>query len=351
MKHLLKYYFVFTFLIPFSYLSFSQEVSFSALDSLRASYHIVTLKDGTVLKGKVLKEEHKRIDFQDELIGNVSFREKEVASMEKVEPQEHYLIILMNGTTLQGKIVNRKEKEIVVETANIGNVTVDLSKIKTIKAITAANFKDGKYWFKTHIDAHYIVTPSALPLRSGEAFFQNTMGLYNSCDVGITNHFSCMVGIFIPSAAFIAPNFNFKIANGVHAGVGVMAVDITYKPYGGSAFAQITFGNRSGHLSLGGSYGFVARIQKYYYYQKYEKIELGLLSVSGMKRIAPKYAVVTENWFTPAEGISAFTAGFRVMGEKNSFDFGIASISVSSKIAGNPISRGPFSFLSYMRNL
>ena len=350
MKFSKKYISFFLFYAFISTYCFSQEVTFYGLDSL-LSYHIVTLKDGTVLKGKVIKEEHRRIDFQDEIIGNVSFRAKEVASMEKVEPQDFYLLTLMNGTTLQGKIISRKEKEIQVETNNIGIITVDLSKIKTIKGINPSNMKEGKYWFKTHIDAHYVVTPSAIALRPGEAFFQNTMGLYNSFDVGITKNFSCMGGLVIPSAAFIAPHFSFKITNGVHVGIGIIAADITYKPYGGAVYSQCTFGNRNGNLSIGGGYGFVGGIQKYYYFNKVEKIELGFLSFSGMKRLAPKYAIVTENWFTPTEGMKAFTGCFRLMGEKNSFDFGIAVASISRKIAGNPITIGPITFLSFMRNL
>ena len=346
-KHILTFLF-------FAFVSahcFSQEVAFYAMDSLH-SYHIVTLKDGTVLKGRIIKQEKKRIDFQDELVGNVSFRAKEVASMEKVEPQDFYLITLMNGTSLQGKIINRKEKEIDVETTTLGTVTVDLSKIKNIKAIIPSNFKDGKYWFTTHIDAHYVFTPSAIPLHPGEAFFQNTLGAFNSFNVGITKNFSCFGGLVIPAAAFIAPTLNFKITNAVHAGLGIFAFDISYKPYGSAAFAQITFGNRNANLTLGGAYGFIAGIQRYYYSSRVEKIEMGLLSVSAMKRLTPKYAIVTENWFTPTEGISAFTGCFRWMGEKNSFDFGVAAVSISARIAGkrNDIVTA-IPFISFMRNL
>ncbi|TAL57567.1 MAG: hypothetical protein EPN85_13780, partial [Bacteroidetes bacterium] len=281
---------------------FSQEVAFSASDSLR-SYHIVTLKDGTVLKGKIVVQDKKAIQFQDEMIGTITFRTKDVSSMEKVDPQEYYLVTMMNGTTLQGKIVNRTEKDIVMETANIGRIDVDITKIKTIKSITPGNMQDGRYWFTTHVDAHYVIIPSAIALRPGEAYLQNTMGLFNSFDVGITSHFSCMGGIVIPMAAFIAPNINYKIRKGIHIGGGVLFADITGAPYAGAAYGQLTFGNRNSHLSVGGAYGVLEGIKKYYYVNKIEKIELGLISISALKRFSPKYAIVTENWFTPTEGI------------------------------------------------
>ncbi len=341
---------VFLFLFFVSNYCSSQQIAFSPSDSSH-TYHIITLKDGTVLKGKIIKQEKKSVLFQDEIIGNVTFRTKDVSSMEKVEPQDHYLITMMNGTTLQGKIVNRTEKEILVETSNIGRINVDVSKIKTIKEINPGNMEDGKYWFKTHIDAHYFITPSAIPLSPGESYFQNTMALYNSFDVGITNHLSCMGGVVLPWAAFISPRVSFRITKGIHAGVGVIAADITGTPYAGVAYGQVTFGDRNTHLSIGAGYGVLEGIQKYYYTNQITKIEVGLISVNAMKRFSPKYAVVTENWFTPTEGISLFTGGLRLMGEKSSWDFGIASVSISRNITGNNLKLGPITFLSYMRNL
>lgn len=337
--------------VLFFSLSFSQDISFSASDSLR-SYHIITLKDGTVLKGKIVVQDKKAIRFQDEMIGTITFRTKDVSSMEKVESQEYYLVTMMNGTTLQGKIVNRTDKDIIMETANIGRVNADISKIRTIKSIIPGNMKDGKYWFTTRTDAHYLINPSAISLRPGEAYYQNTMGLFNSFDVGISTHFSCMGGIVLPVVAFFAPKLSYKIRNGIHAGAGVLFADITEAPYGGAAFGNLTFGSRNAHISIGGAYGRIEGIKRYYYVNKVTSIELGLLTVSAFKRFSPKYAVVTENWFTPTEGIGIFSGGLRLLGEKNTWDFGIASVSVRSSVVGrNSVALGPVSFLSFMRNL
>ncbi len=328
----------------------AQEVQFTPTDTIRF-YHIVTLNDGTVLKGKILHQEKKTIEFQDEMLGNVTFRSKDVSSMEKIDPQDYYLITLMNETKLQGKIILRKEQELDIETSSLGRVKINISKIKYIKRITPGNMKDGKYWFTTRTDAHYLITPSAIGLRSGEAYYQNTMGLFNSFDVGITSNFSCMGGIFIPMAAFISPRISYKLFNGVHAGAGILLVDITGSPYAGAAYGHITFGNRNGHLSISGGYGVLEGIKRFYYLNKIERIELGLLSISGYKRISPKYALVTENWFTPTEGIGIFTGAFRLMGEKNTWDFGIGSVSINRNLAGKNFTLGPITFMSYMRNL
>jgi hypothetical protein len=332
------------------HLALSQEKEKPPLDTLNA-YHIITLKDGSILKGKITSREKQSIRFQDELIGSISFRTKEISSIELVNPQEYYLITMVNGTTLQGKIANKNNNELSIQTANIGVVNIEISRIKTIQCITPGNMKDGKYWFKTHIDAHYLISPSAIPLSPGEAYFQNTMALYNSFNVGITNNISFLGGVILPIAAFFSPNINFKITNGVYAGCGIIAADITGLPYGGAAYGQLTFGGRNAHVSLAGGYGVLEGIEKYYITNKITKIEIGLISINATKRFSPKYAIVTENWFTPTEGISIITGGLRLMGEKNSWDFGIARISSSSRISGNPILFGPISYLSYMRNL
>ena len=329
-----------------------QEISFSPSDSLK-SYHIVTLKDGTVLKGKVMKHENRRIDFQDELLGNVNFRAKEVASMEKVEPQDFYLITLMNGTTLQGKILNHKEKEIEVETSTIGTIVVELSKIKTIKAITPANYKDGEYWFTTPVDAHYFVSPSSIPLHSGEVYFQNTMGLFNSFNVGITKNLSCIGGIVIPFATFIAPHIGFKITKGIYAaGGGMFSVrrGNTGKLYANLGYGTLTFGNRTSHFTAGAGYGYLTYEVRPYYGVLKNEAYITIITVSGMKRFSPKYALITENWFAVDEGFSFYSGGFRLMGEKNNWDFGIGSIGINQKFTTkNKNVIFPVTFLSYMR--
>lgn len=325
----------------------SQDTTVAISDSAN-TYYIVTMKDGTVLKGQVMKQERRRIDFEDEMIGNISFRMRDVSEIERVDPQEHYLITLMNGTALQGRIVRRKEKEIVVQTAHIGNVPVDVRKIKSIKPITAANFKDGKYWFRTRVDAHYFIMPSAIPFQQGEAYYQNTMGLYNSFEVGIAGNFSCFGGIVLPTAFFIAPHYRYKLGNRIHAGTGILFADITGPSYAGAGYAQITFGNRVAHMSVGGGYGFI-KAQRYFLSQRYDWFEMGLISVSGFRRFLPRYAIVSENWFSPAEGIKVFSGGLRMMNEKSSWDFGISGISVYWRNWRN-ISIAPLTFISYMRN-
>jgi hypothetical protein len=345
-----KYIATFLFFSFFLSYSFAQKSIPTAADSLHP-YYILTLKDGTVLKGKILAQERKYIQFQDEVIGNVTFYTKNVCSMEKVDPQDYYLITLMNGTVIQGKIVNKKENEISIETVHLGIINVDANKISTIKGITPGNVKDGKYWFKTHVDVHYFITPSAIPLRRGEVYFQNTMAIYNSFRTGITNNFSCAGGVILPLAAFIVPSVNFKLTRNMYAGGGIIAVDITGLPYAEAAYAGVTFGNRYAHVSVGGGYGVLKGIKKYYYSNKLTQVQVGLVSVSAFKRFSPKYALVTDNWFTPDEGIQAFTGGLRLMGEKSSWDLGIAKFSVNRHVAGNNLSLGPISFLSYLRNL
>ena len=69
-----------------------------------------------------------------------------------------------------------------------------------------------------------------------------------------------------------------------------------------------------------------------------------------MTRIAPKFALVSENWLvsTTKETTSQYgtnitypynaiiSGGFRFLGEKNSFDFGLALPIIDSEIIGIP---------------
>jgi hypothetical protein len=129
----------------------------------------------------------------------------------------------------------------------------------------------------------------------------------------------------------------------------MVMIDITGPPYAGMGYGQITFGNRTSHLSVGSGYGFV-KAERFFFSYKYEWLKMGLLSVSGMKRFTPRYAVVTENWFSPGGSIKVFSGGLRMMGEKSAWDFGITGVSVYWRNRRS-ISFAPLTFISYMRNL
>ncbi|MBI3502783.1 MAG: hypothetical protein HY063_13410 [Bacteroidetes bacterium] len=339
------------FFIPISFFSFSQQTSFSGSDSLHSLYHIVTLKDGTVLKGKIISEEKRETVFQDELLGNVSFHARDVASIAQIEPQEFYLITLMNGTILQGKIINKKEKEIIVETSAIGNVIVDVNKIKNIQVIAPGNFPNGKYWFKTSIDAHYFITPSSIPLNTNEAYYQNTMGLFNGFEASLSKNFSLSGGVILPVAVFIAPHLSYKISNGIYAGGGGLFSLRTGKQYSAFGYGMLTFGNRNSHISIGGGYGyFTYQNRRYYYLHHTYNVYVNTFTLSAEHRLTPHCALVTENWLAFDNKIKFLTAGMRYMGEKNSFDFGFGNFSLNKRVFGIAVS-GMIPFVSYLRNL
>ena len=84
----------------------------------------------------------------------------------------------------------------------------------------------------------------------------------------------------------------------------------------------------------------------------WEMAKRPMFSLSGMIRLAPKLALVTENWFFATKDYkevyplytndyeykycSVFTFGFRIMGEKNSFDLAIAVPSIEGETFGIP---------------
>ncbi|HEY4798646.1 MAG TPA: hypothetical protein VII99_06160 [Bacteroidia bacterium] len=316
-----------------------------------ALYMIVTLNDGTVLKGKILNKVRRRTEFRDELLGNVTFYSKDVASMEELQPQEHYLITMMNGTTVQGKIVERKGGILVFETSEIGNVYIDISLIKTIRCIIPGKMRDGKYWFKTAVDAHYFIALSAIPLKPSEVFYQNSLLLFNSFDAGITKNFSCAGGVFFPTAAFVAPHFGFRIANGICAGGGLLFGMGIGKQRAGIGYGSLTFGNRVAHMTVGGGYSFFTYQKSVNHHLVTTTAYITTFNVSGMVRVAPKCAFITENWFAIDQGLEIYSGGLRLLGEKHSWDFGICSISISRRFSGNQFTLWPIPFVSYMKNL
>ena len=147
----------------------------------------------------------------------------------------------------------------------------------------------------------YLLTPSAINPGRGEGYFQNSLFIYNSIQLGITNHISVVSGItIVPKVGiggtgsellfFAAPKAEFKIGDLLHTGAGVLYV--TYAGSGtGYAYGLATLGSEEHNITAGAAWGILDC--------KYPGRPV--LTLSGMMRISRKLGFVTDNWWIPKD--------------------------------------------------
>jgi hypothetical protein len=259
-----------------------------------------------------------------------------IDSLATMHDTSSFLIVRFHeGSTYYGKFRQFRNDTLVLLTTDLGPVSIPAKRIKKITKAEYMVMKKGRYWFPTPLPGRYLFAPSAFSLKAGEGYYQNTMLVLNSFNVGVTNWFSVGGGIeflttigsitageFAPSF-YLTPKIGFRVAPNFRAGAGVI-----YAQLGGDAvrlanfYGVFTYGNPDYNISAGIGWGTLKTGSEKAEFQKSP-----LVTISGTARIARKLAFVTENWFIPYSGDTQteyyplFSYGLRFFGESLSVDF------------------------------
>jgi hypothetical protein len=230
-----------------------------------------------------------------------------------------YKIELLDGSIFIGNILHQDSINLFIKTASIPKIEVPIARIKSIVEIAESNFKDGNYWFPNPHSTRYFYGPSAIGLKKGEGYYQNTLLLLNSFNVGVTDNISIGGGLELISTFalrdplfFITPKISFKVTEHFHAGGGVL---YARTPLGlssiGTTFATGTYGSLNHNVTGSLGWGFVSG----------EFNNKPIVTLSGMTRVSKRVALVTENWLIPSDDYyGIFSYGLRFIGEKIAVD-------------------------------
>ena len=235
--------------------------------------------------------------------------------------RQRWLVETTDGTVLHGIFLGQSEAGIRLLTDVAGEVTIPMSKVKSFKVLDESNFKNGEYWFENPNATRYLFSPSAYSLRKGEAYFQNTYLFINSFNFGITDRFTLGVGFELlslfsgPPGFFVTPKYTVPISEKVRAGAGLLYVnpssfDDDFDGVG-LGYGIVTYGNMDNNATLGLGYGYFGNSSD----------NRTVITLSGMRRVKRKVALVTENWLVPNTSFKGVISyGIRTMGEKITVD-------------------------------
>jgi hypothetical protein len=245
----------------------------------------------------------------------------------QVDTNNIYKVELRDGSVFYGNIFYQDSVKIELRTTSIPKLDIPLSKILKLDELDKSNFRNGKYWFNNPHATRYLHGPSAFNLKKGEGYYKNTMLIMNSFNYGITDNISIGGGIELISTFgsiltesfnpifFITPKVSYKVANNIHAGAGVIYVNVPGfledRTGMGIAYGIGTYGTEEYNMTAGVGYGFIQGTLA----------NNPVLTLSGMARISRRTALVTESWFIPMDGYNGMhTYGIRFLAEKTAID-------------------------------
>ena len=349
------------FLVSYSLLN-AQETQ-QTLSEKDSSTYIIRLNDNTSLSGKILERTKSEIIFQDITIGKVTIPLSKIEKMTKLTGEQLCILTTNDGKTFTGLLLYQNDVEATIRTESLGEITIANNKIREIKPIEKEQVVNGRYYFTNPHPTRYFFGPSAIPLKKNEGYYQNAYILANSVQIGVSDNFSMGGGVVIPFLFFITPKVGAKIAEKVYVGGGLLAATTisANMPFGiAVGYGTFTYGTTEHSFSVNAGWGAVKE-ESYNYMTsssntEWKMAKKPMFSVSGMVRVAPKVALITENWFfagkkydynSPYDPVtyeydfeykyfSVITMGFRLMGEKNSFDIAVAFPSIDGETLGIP---------------
>ena len=241
-----------------------------------------------------------------------------------------YRVTLNDKSSYIGEITEETTSTLVLINQTTGVKTeLPTTQIQKKELLSEISIKNNEYWFENPNATRYLFGPSAFNLKKGEGYYQNTMLLLNSFNVGITDYFSIGGGIEFLSTfitlsqgsfnpiIYFTPKVGFSVADNIHVGGGVLLASIpqfgeTSNTGLGMLYGLGTYGNLDHNVTATIGWGSVDG----------NSFNKPLITVSGMTRVAKKTALVTENWLIPTDSSyePIFSYGVRFFGENIAVD-------------------------------
>lgn len=189
--------------------------------------------------------------------------------------------------------------------------------------------KRGK-WFRNPSASRYLIMPSAIGLKKGEGYYQNSYLTLNSAFIGVNDYITVGGGLELISTMLGSPivygtvKASAPISKNLHVGGGVLYMNIFSREVNfsglGVGYGMVTVGNENHNLTVGTGWGFFDG----------EFSDKPMITISGMTRISKRFGLVTENWIVPTPGAEqnyypVFSYAGRIMTPKVVFDVGFVN--------------------------
>lgn len=229
--------------------------------------------------------------------------------------------------TILGFISKDDSLQSVMKTTISSKLELSLATVTSIDEVETLQNKDGWFWFENPHATRYLFGPSAINLKRGEKYYQNTWLFLNSFNVGVTDHFSIGGGVeflttfislaqgeFNP-AIIVTPKFGYQVAQKMHAGGGLLLAKIPGSSLSGIAYGVGTIGSLDKNFTGGLGWGFIEG----------SFTSRPVITFSTMLRMSRKTAFVSENWLVPnyAGYYGVYSYGIRLFSENMAVDLAL----------------------------
>lgn len=242
--------------------------------------------------------------------------------------QDSLIVIeLKDGTILKGKVLKQDASFFLIESTSGLEVRVPFDKILSHKFVIQGSAED-KF---TRSDPNYsrlMFGPTGRPLSEGEGYFSDYYIFFPGVSYGFTDNFTLMAGFsIIPGASFneqlkfISPKIGIRSSEEFAMSVGALYMTVAGEFAAGIAYGVATFGNIDKSLTTGIGFGFSKEEG-----ESLNWADTPIIMLGGNIRLSNSIALVSENWIILDNEIGLenqpFGLALRFFGDRVAVDAG-----------------------------
>lgn len=297
----------------------------------------IQLPNANELVGQFQSEDDRKIQLQELNLGPMQVMKSQIQAQDELGNAIRIEIQLNDNRTIICELRELSAEQVQAFSKDLGNLAISRANVKSLRYLPVVAGGQAGIQFDNPHPTRYFFGPSAIPLKKGERYYQNAYVLANSVQYGMNDNFSIGGGAVIPFAFFITPKWGYQVASKWHLGYGMLAATSFIKDMNfglAVAYGSATYGTKEHNVTLNAGWGAVKQQDPNSSYA-WRGARRPMFTISAMTRISNRVMLVTENWLFSLKEYDfqtetytmknrgILTGGFRFMGEKNSFDFGV----------------------------
>jgi hypothetical protein len=230
-----------------------------------------------------------------------------------------------DGTRLRGKIIKNDGKTYTIETQNLGTVSIPSENVMYIQQNDYQAVTDKNEMFVPLSNTAYLANQSGYNLKQGEIRYTNIYIISNSFHFGLSNNLSANIGFITvsPTVINVGAKYTFKTSEKIRFGLSgtyIFSSGFANNIGFGAIGAVGTFGTDTKNISVGATWG-----------TSRGNIFSGrpVFQLSGITRVSRRVALTMDNLLTTTErssfsSVFSPTGGFTQINTKTVFDGGIS---------------------------
>ncbi|MEZ4777603.1 MAG: hypothetical protein R3D00_30795 [Bacteroidia bacterium] len=256
------------------------------------------------------------------------------------EDKKGGIVIKHDGTEFIGYILSSDERELLIETKELGKVVIPKHEIKSIKYMDVNEKMLVNYTGRNRFSTRYFLTTNGLPIEKGEDYAM--FSLYGP-EVHFVVGKNVSVGImttWMAAPLVGAIKYSIPLGKDINLGLGILAGGIFYSfapGVGALGYGSLTIGDRTSNFTFSAGYAGLTEVG---YGEHNSSGSAPLMSVAFMSKIGKNVSLVGDSFIYMEKGnrFALIMPGLRFSDNpKRAFQIGVGMIAIDNEVIPAPI--------------